>query len=410
MKICTINAVYGIRSTGQIVADVHNSLTTLGHESTVFAAEIPDQFTQTKGVLKIGNIVNHKLHGLLSRITGLQGYFSHMATKRLTRQLDRIKPDIVHLHNLHSNYIHVDSLLRFLAIRKIPVVITLHDFWFMTGKCTHFINVNCYKWRDSCGNCPKLKADNKSWIFDRTTKMLKDKERLFKAIPNLTVISVSDWVKSFAIESILGCTSKHERIYNWVDNRFISKPAFNNNEIGEYLGITNNLPSLLLVATSWETSKGLNDLLWLIEHFDYEKFNLIIVGGVRNDSLKKGRHYWIDEIHDIDLLSSIFHFSEYFLNLSKTETFGRVTVEAGLSGCKIIGFPTTGNKEIIEKFNGFPISSVKQVSGILKSTKESNIIQEHNLLNNPEIKDFYMEYGLEKNISLYSDIVSNRDR
>lgn len=67
-----------------------------------------------------------------------------------------------------------------------------------------------------CGNCPQLKADIPSILFDCTRKMLKDKERMYINFPELSVIAVSNWICNQAKQSIM----KHlkiETIYNWVD-------------------------------------------------------------------------------------------------------------------------------------------------------------------------------------------------
>ena len=38
------------------------------------------------------------------------GSFSYFATKRFLRKVDKIKPDIIHLHNIHGNYINYKLL------------------------------------------------------------------------------------------------------------------------------------------------------------------------------------------------------------------------------------------------------------------------------------------------------------
>jgi hypothetical protein len=43
--------------------------------------------------------------------------------------------DLVHAHNLHGDYFNLAALAR--ASKAMPVVITLHDEWLMTGHCTY---------------------------------------------------------------------------------------------------------------------------------------------------------------------------------------------------------------------------------------------------------------------------------
>lgn len=68
----------------------------------------------------------------------------------------------------------------------------------------HIITVvKCMKWKNECGKSPKLKDDNPSWLFNRTKKMLRDKNKYFNAIKNLIVVGVSNWIANEARESIL---------------------------------------------------------------------------------------------------------------------------------------------------------------------------------------------------------------
>ena len=146
-----------------------------GHQCLVAYSKGKSAFHNS---IHIGNDIDHKVHAIMSRITGLQGYFSYLATKKLLAELDAFQPDIVHLRNLHSNYINLHMLLKYLADKDIATVITLHDCWFYTGKCTYYVSAKCNKWQDECGQCPLLHKDNinPTFWFDRTRKCLLDKK------------------------------------------------------------------------------------------------------------------------------------------------------------------------------------------------------------------------------------------
>ena len=124
MKIAQINAVCGIASTGRTSVELAQGLEAKGHSSHVFYSYGKNTYPHAT---RIGNTLNRKLHAVFSRLTGLQGYFSTLPTLRLIQQLKRYQPDVVHLRNLHSNYIHLGKLLKYLAKSDTPTVITLHD-------------------------------------------------------------------------------------------------------------------------------------------------------------------------------------------------------------------------------------------------------------------------------------------
>ena len=211
MKIIQVNSVYGISSTGRTTFELDEFITSQGHESYVAYGE---NKVIVKDIFYIGTNWDHKLHALLSRFSGLVGYFSTFYTKKFIKVIDTISPDIIHLRNLHSNYIDIPLLLSYLAKNDISTVITLHDCFFYTGKCTHYTLDNCYKWQNDCGVCPRLRKDNKSWFFDRTKKMLRDKKQLFGNIKKLAVIGVSDCITEETKKPTLQNAVIIKRIYN----------------------------------------------------------------------------------------------------------------------------------------------------------------------------------------------------
>ena len=152
MKIVQINAVYGFGSTGIIVQDLQK----LCQDNRI---ECIVAYSQSKRRVEngyhLGNLLSNKIHALLSRISGKQGYFSICSTLRFLKFLDKYQPDIIHLHNLHGCYINVPMLLRYVAKKSIKVVVTLHDCWFYTGGCSHYTSAGCTKWLNGSGNCPK---------------------------------------------------------------------------------------------------------------------------------------------------------------------------------------------------------------------------------------------------------------
>ena len=192
MKVLQINAVYNLSSTGRTTTELHLAMLNKGIDSYVAYSK-----TNKPGdarLYHIGSPLDVKLHGLFSRISGEQAYFSHIATKKLIKHIDAVSPDVVHLRNLHGNYINFPMLMDYLAKKDIAVVVTFHDFWFITGKCVHFTESRCDKWQYGCGNCPNLKDGNPTWFFDRTEKLLRDKTELFGEINRLALIGVSNYV------------------------------------------------------------------------------------------------------------------------------------------------------------------------------------------------------------------------
>lgn len=65
------------------------------------------------------------------------------------------KPDILHCHNLHGGYFDLRQLPQ--LAQEIPLLLTLHDAWALSGHCA--FSFDCDRWKTGCGACPDLTID-----------------------------------------------------------------------------------------------------------------------------------------------------------------------------------------------------------------------------------------------------------
>ena len=93
-------------------------------------------------------------------------------------------PDVLHCHNLHGNYFDLRAL-PWLS-RQVPMVLTLHDAWLLSGHCAH--SLDCQRWRIGCGECPDLtiypavRRDATAYNWQRKRELYQ-KSRLYVATP-----------------------------------------------------------------------------------------------------------------------------------------------------------------------------------------------------------------------------------
>ena len=340
MKIVQINAVYGVGSTGRIAQDIAAKLRSEGHEAYVFWA-IEGRADENAQLIRVGNTLDHKLHALLRRIDGKQGWHSKAATRKLCRELLKIKPDVVHLHNLHSNYIHLPLLLRFLGENKIPTLITLHDNWMHTsGFCTYYSLHNCNQWDKGCTDCPAVDKH----LRKSGAKMYRIKEKLYSRIPNLAVNGVSKWTAEAAGRGILRSAKINTYIYNWIDTELF-KPQTNTAEIRKKYGIPEGNKLILGVSQGWSERKGLKEFLQIAEEMQDEA-TVILVGedcGIpQRENLK-----CIGFTHNRQELIELYSAADVFVNPSRAETFGLVTAEALGCGTPVVAYDNTGSRELV---------------------------------------------------------------
>ncbi|MCR5308627.1 MAG: glycosyltransferase [Bacilli bacterium] len=339
MKVLNINAVYGVASTGRTIKEMHEFFVENGIESYIAATNVRKT---DKNFYKIGNRFDYSLHALLSRLFGLQGYFSLMSTIKLCRFISKISPDVVVLHNIHSNYLNYPYLLKYFSKKSTRVVFVLHDSWFYTGRCVYYCEDNCYKWQEKCGKCPALKKGNVSLFFDRSKKMLLEKKKLYSKLKKYGVVGVSKWVTDDAKKSIFLKPSSIDYIYNWIPFEHFNENA--KSDFRKLHGLENKIV-ILCVAANWNSQKGY-DLILELSQIITEEMSIVIVGSCNN--LKKSpRIVYLDNISNVDELAGIYACSDVFLNPSVQETFGKTTAEAMSCGTPVVLFNNTASPELI---------------------------------------------------------------
>lgn len=372
MKVVQINAVYGMGSTGVIVKDIGDMLYKNGHKCYFVYQQTNDDISTG---YKMGNYLDWKLHALGTRLLGKQGYFSCKSTNKLCTYLDKINPDIVHLHNLHSNYINLNMLLDYLSRKDIATVITLHDCWFFTGKCFHFINVKCEKWRYKCSNCPQNKNDVKSLFFDQSEKVFNDKLYHFGNISNLTIVGCSDWITHLAESSPIFKGKMFERIYNGVDTS-IFRYTFDYTLAKKYS--LKNKFVILGMANKWLQSNNHDFVNQILNSLDDQ--DIILLVGCTDDQIRQLSQYsniiTLGYIYDREFLAKIYSLSNVFVNLTFEDTLPTVNMEAICCGTPVITYDSCGSPELIEEDKtGYVISqkNIHEFRTVISKIKNGKI-------------------------------------
>ncbi len=350
MKVMQINAVYGVGSTGVIVEDLHNFSFENGIDSYVSYSTSPKCPSEISNGYKIGLVFGKKIHALFCRVGGKQGYFSFLDTKKLIKHIDKIKPDIIHLHNLHSNYINLNMLLEYIAENDIATVITLHDCWFFTGGCFYYENAHCTKWLEECGNCPKRYLEIPAYIKDCSSKILADRKKYVGSIKNLTAVGVSNWIADEAKKSFL--KEKNIRtIYNGVDTEwFVNTPS----DFREKYGLQDKFV-ILGAANKWLKPENSDTLKYVTENLP-DDCALVIIGCVKDDKDKLPESVIaLDYVTNRNELRKIYSACDVFANCTREDTLSLINIEPQLCGTPSVTYDNTGVKETVDNKCGFSV-------------------------------------------------------
>ncbi len=349
MRVVQINAVYGHGSTGTIVRDIEQMCEREGVECYV-ASPDPKVREAYRGYV-IGNTLDHKFHALLCRINGRQAYFSHIPTWNLCRFIDRIKPDVVHLHNLHSNYIHLNMLLRHLAKHDIHTVISLHDCWFYTGGCFHYTAAGCDRWQKSCGNCPKKKWDTPAMLFDCSARILRDRIKYLNQIRDLTAVGVSDWISDEFRKSKIKA-KRVLTIHNGV-NLEVFKPVELN--FKKRLGIEDKFV-ILGPASKWLSDINKETLNFFIKRMPSDTV-LLLFGCTEHDSNLPENVIQIEYTRNSVELAALYSSVDVMVNCSREDTLSTINLEAQACGTPVVTYEATGSLETVDENSGFTVET-----------------------------------------------------
>lgn len=337
MNILFINATYGIGSTGTIISGLCDFLTKNGHNCFVACQK---SNTKSKNIFIIGNKIDWKIHALKSRLFGDQAFHSTLPTKRIKKIIKSNKIDLVNIHNIHSNFINFHVLLKILIKMNIPVVFTLHDCWFFTGKCFHYIDANCDRFKQCCSKCPKLRSSPTSFFFDRTNQLLARKKKDYEKIGQLYVVACSNWIASEAKQSILSCAKDICVIQNGIDIKIFNLNTDDQNQ-------TNKI-RILGMANKFRIPQNAT---LIRELFNDGRFDITVCGCSDRDfeyflSLSSKPHL-IPIQKRPEAIKDIYTSADVFLNLTFADTFPTVNLESICCGTPVVAFDRGGAAEVI---------------------------------------------------------------
>ena len=347
MKILQINSVCDRGSTGHIARDIADILLENGHECYIAygygTATYPYSF-------KIGGKwENHFHNAFYTRLLGLHGYGTRCGTKKLIRWIEENKPDVIHLHNIHANYLNFPMLFEYIIKHNIPVLFTLHDCFNFTGKCAHYTAQGCYKWQTECHHCPLFRnTAAPSMFFDNSRRLFRQKKAYYSQMPRMTVVAVSQWLMHEAEKSILaGNGHKITYIYNWIDDKKFHRATEEQiSNLYQKYHLNTQTKYLISVSQLWDKNSSRFKDADAIAKALPEGYKLLLVGGVARGTQIPDNIEHIPYISDINELCAAYTMAEAYIHLSVEDTFGKVIAEAMSCGTVPVTFNSTACGEV----------------------------------------------------------------
>ena len=339
MRILLINSVCGAGSTGKIVRGLYDYYIKKGHAAAVAYGRGAD--FREENILRFSPVWEVWLHAGLTRLTGLTGVYSPLATRRLLRFIDEFRPDIIHLHELHAYFINVIAILEYLKRLKIMVVWTFHCEFMYTGKCAHASG--CPNWQKGCGACPRLREYPASWFFDWTAAMFRAKKRVMEGFESLVIVSPSRWLAGRIRQSFFQ-NFPVEVIPNGIDTeifrpRAVPAPLSESRLEGRRI--------ILAVAPGLMSNrKGGRWVLDLAHRLLDRPYKFILVGVEDTSQSFPENVMALGYVASQSELAAYYSLAEVTLLVSEKETFSMVCAESLCCGTPIVGFESGAPPEV----------------------------------------------------------------
>lgn len=401
IEVIQINSVdHG--STGNIAINICKSAERSGIRSFLLVPCFKKNDSKDNHVISFGSSVMRAIAWNLERWIGYHDVLCFHNSRSLISFLKKTKPRIVHLHNLHDSFLNLPSVFSFFKKNKIKLIWTLHDCWSFTGRCPYFTALKCQQWENGCQKCLYPKNKYPTTKIDKAKAMWKLKKKWFSCLPNLTIVSPSNWLSELVQKSFLN----HYPIR--VINNGIDLDVFKPTESffrQKYNLVNKNI--VLGVAFEWGVRKGL-DVFIELSHRLGDEYQIILVG--TNDIIDETLPENIISIHSTKNqleLAEIYSAADLFINPTREDNFPTVNIESLACGTPVLTFKTGGSIEIIDDTCGSYVEceDIDAFENKIKYICEKKPYSRNACLKRSKMFD--MKNKFQEYIELYKEILSN---
>lgn len=307
-----------------------------------------------------------------------------VARNRIIDCIIREKIDIVHFHNIHSNYFGLEDIEEIQKYCK-HIVITLHDMWLLTGGCAHACE--CKKWISSnCNNC----NGNYSMPAFKYSAFVYGKKKKYFMKKNIHYITPSKWLYDQCMQSYLK-SEDIQIINNGLDmDRF---KVYSKKEARKIFDFPLDKNLLLFVANGLNNPfKGfpyLLDALKLLK--DKGKYGLIIIGNKESGALGlEFETFTMGYIDSLEKMNQLYAAADLYIHPSMADVSSFTAMESLASGTPVLAFNTGGIPEVVSEEIGWLVEAgnsqqlAEKIENIFsnreelkKKTKKARIVVEN---------------------------------
>lgn len=284
----------------------------------------------------VGDSVTRILTGLQARVQERGGYVNNPRWWVKVRDLPE-SCDVVHIHSL-IRWVDLESVFSVVPAH-VPIVWSLHDFEPITGGCIY--PGECGGLESSCNNCPQLRPGF-SWITRRNHRI---KRALFSK-RRINFVCNSTWTLEQASRASLLSLGASTSMINYGLDIEAYRPV-DKETAKKALGLDTTLPVIGFASTDLsEKRKGFGVLQAALGRLGASNVMLLSFGGGKaNAGLPN--HVHLGPVYSVDLQRLFYSALDIFVTPSLVETFGNTAMEAMACGTLVVGYATSGLKDVV---------------------------------------------------------------
>ncbi|VAW12784.1 hypothetical protein MNBD_BACTEROID03-192 [hydrothermal vent metagenome] len=347
-------------SSGNAAFRLHQALVDRGVQSTMLSltSDKPadDKIDHLKLRSYLKALLNGRIHNYLTHSNAEKyGMFSYpILGNNIERNTLITEADIIYLHWVVGGFLNFNNIERLASLGK-PIIIFMHDMWWITGGCHYTFICENYTQKCSPYQIFPLNLQHKLSL-----KGFNRKNKIYRKYNNLFFVSPSNWLFDLAKKSNL---TKNKPIY-YIPNVVDTHPfkPFDKKVARQMLNLNPNDTIIAFGAASpkspykgWKYLKLALDIL--AKNKNFNNVSVAIFGSEYDDEIAKAVPFktkFLGRVRDEYSTALIYNAADIFVAPSMAETFGMVILEALRCGTPVVAFNTGGIPDIlVHKKNGY---------------------------------------------------------